>query len=144
MAKYIKPTLKTKFHIDFEWWQAEGHNLRQYLLEHICLQFKDLVEASPEGQTIDWIDSQTGQVFSIDRLWYDIQINCARQPDFIPESLTLTASIFRLFIANNNTPLTPVEMHQQLNKKDASTILGIIGGNNIYKGIRAVTVPVLK
>lgn len=144
MAKYIKPTLKTKFHIDFEWWQTEGQNLRNYLLEHVCRQFKDLAEASPEGQTIDWIDPQTGQVFSIDRLWYDIQINCARQPDFIPESLTLTASIFRLFIANNNTPLTPVEIHQQLNKKDAPTILGIIGGNNIYKGIRAVTVPVLK
>jgi hypothetical protein len=142
MAKYIKPTLKTKFHIDFIWWQKQGRNFRRYLLEHVCNECKDIVEAEPEGQTIDWVDPETAQVFTIDWLWYIIHTNCSQQPDFIPPELPLVASVFRLFIANNNTPLTPVEIHQELQKKDATIILRTLGGRTVYKGIRPVTPPV--
>lgn len=144
MPKYVKPTLKTKYHIDFQWWQQNNNNLSSYLLDHVCDQFRDLAEAGSPGQTIDWIDPDTGQVFSIDRLWYDVHINCGQLPDFVPESLPLTASVFRLFIANNNVPLTAVEMSQQLNKKDARTILRTISGHTIYKGIRPATPPISK
>lgn len=88
---------------------------------------------------MDWVDPETGQVFTIDQLWYTLQTQCSQKPDFLPEQLPLTASIFRLFIANNNTPLTPVEIHQYLHKKDARTILRTIGGRTIYQGIRPVT-----
>ncbi len=32
MSKYVKPTLETKFHIDFNWWQKMG-NWEDMLLE---------------------------------------------------------------------------------------------------------------
>ena len=144
MAKYVKPTKTTKFHIDFNWWKQKGRNLRSYLLEHLCDDYRNLADADTESKTIDWVDPDTGQVFAVDRLWYTIRSHCSQNPDFIPDNLTLTASIFRLFIANNNTPLTPAEMHQQLRRKTPILILRTIGGHTIYKGIRPATVPVNK
>jgi len=144
MAKYVKPTKLTKFHIDFNWWQQKGRNLRSYLLEHLCDDCRDLVEADLEVKTMDWIDPDTGQVYTLDRLWHVIRSHCSQNPEFISGNLTLTASIFRLFVANNNTPISPVEMHQQLNRKDPKLILRTVGGRTIYKGIRPATVPVNK
>ncbi len=142
MARYVKPTLQTKFHIDFGWWKKKGQNLRRHLLEHACPECKAVFEAETESKPVDWIDPETGQVFAVDPLWYAIHTHCSQDPSFLDENLALTAAVFRLFLANNNTPLTPVEMHQQLHKKDARTILRTIGGHNIYKGIRPVTIPV--
>jgi len=136
MAKYIKPTLKTKFHIDFNWWLQPGKNLRRYLLAHSCDAVKTMVDENPEPQTMDWVDPETGQVFEIDQLWHVIRRHCADEPDFVPDTLPLTESIFRLFLMNDNTPLTPVEMEQLLGKRDARTILRTIGGRRVYEGIR--------
>lgn len=111
-------------------------------MEHACPECREKFEAEPEAKPVDWIDPETGQVFSIDSLWYDIHAHCSQTSSFLDENLALTAAVFRLFLANNNTPLTPVEMHQQLQKKDARTILRTIGGHKVYKGIRPVTIPV--
>lgn len=143
MAKYIKPTLKTKYHIDFNWWQKPGKNFHRYLMGHACEDVRALVAENPEVQVMDWVDPETGQVFIIDQLWHHLQTDCVPSPEFIPETLALTESIVRLFIANDNTPLTPVEIAQALGgKKDARTILRTIGGKRIYEGIRPVVPPV--
>jgi len=31
MKKWLKPTVDTKFRIDFRWWEKENRNLRLYL-----------------------------------------------------------------------------------------------------------------
>lgn len=143
MAKYIKPTLKTKYHIDFNWWQQPGKNFRRYLMGHADESVKALVAENPDVQIMDWVDPETGEVFLVDQLWYIIQTECASQTDFFPETLALTESIFRLFIANDNTPLTSVEMEIALvGKKNARTILRTIGGKRVYEGIRPVVSPV--
>ena len=142
MAKYIKPTLRTKFHIDFQWWADEGRNFRRALLDQLCAECREAVENDPEPRTMDWIDPDTAQVFTIDQLWHILHTQCAQKPDFLDEDLALTASVFRLFIANDNKPLTSSEIHQQLRKKSAHTILRTIGGRRIYKGIRSV-IPLL-
>lgn len=142
MAKYVKPTLNTKFHIDFQWWAKKNNNLRSHLMEHACLTCREMVEADPDPKYMDWVDPETGQIHHIDQLWHLVRAQCSEEADFIPENLTLIAAIFRLFIANNNTPLTPVEIHHHLQKKDARLILRTIGGRTVYKGIRPVTPPV--
>ncbi len=136
MTKYVKPTLKTKFHIDFSWWNQGGKNLHRYLLSHTCAECAALVEQNPDVQTIDWVDPETGQVFAIDRLWHTINTHCSKTAGFIPETLPLAETIFRLFIANDNTPLTPIEIQQKIQKKDSKTILRTIGRHIIYRGIR--------
>lgn len=142
MAKYVKPSLDTKFHIDFTWWQKKGQNLRAQLQSHACASAKELYQQAGDDTTFDWIDPQTGEVFQIDLLWHLVHTHCSQQPDFIDEMTPLTTAIFRTFIANNNTPLSPVELHQKLQKKTPDLILRTVGRRRIYNGIRPVTSPV--
>lgn len=138
MAKYVKPTLDTKFHIDFAWWQKKGQNLKVHLQSQACLKAKKLYEEYDQDQTFDWINPETGEVFQIDILWYLIYTHCSQEPDFIDDLTPLTTAIFRTFIANNNTPLTPIEIHERLHKKSPELILRTIGRHQVYKGIRPV------
>jgi hypothetical protein len=143
MARYIKPTLDTKFHIDFDWWQQQGQNLRVYLYTHLCPECRvKYADSSPEK--IDWVSPDVGEVRQVDFLWHVIRTHCSQQPDYITDQTPLTASVFRIFLANDNTPLIPAELHQALGRKSPSLILRTIGGRQIYKGIRPVSMPVLK
>ena len=137
MAKYIKPTLDTKFHIDFSWWQKKGQNLRAYLQSHACPACQEVAEANKD-QKFDWVSFETGEVFQIDMLWHLIAMHCYEDPTFFDNRVPLTSAIFRTFILNNNTPLTPVEIHQKIHKKTPETILRTIGRRQVYKGIKPI------
>jgi hypothetical protein len=137
MAKYIKPTLDTPFHIDFAWWQEKSNNLRGFLQGHVCTNATELL-AENEGRTFDWVDPAPGEVFTIDLAWHIIYQRCQNDPDFFDPRIPLTTAIFRAFIANNNKPLTPVEIFEKIQKKNPEMILGTIGSRQIYKGIKPV------
>ena len=137
MAKYIKPTLETKFHIDFSWWQKEGQNLRAFLLSHACESCQEFVNGQP--QTFDWISPVTGEVFQIDTLWHIIHTHCSQDPTYLDKRIPLTSAIFRAFIITDNTPLTAIEVHQKVMKKTPELILRTIGRRQVYKGIKPVT-----
>ena len=142
MAKYIKPTLKTKFYIDFNWWAQDEGSFHRTLIDQLCDECRATVGDTPEPRPMDWVDPETGQVFTIDQLWHVLHTQCAHKPDFLSDALPITSAVFRLFIANNNTPLSAPEIHQHLHRKSANTILRTIGGVKTYKGIRA-KVPLL-
>lgn len=143
MAKYIKPTLQTKFHIDFSWWQDDSRKFHRTLLDQLCKEGRSLIENENEIKTMDWIDPVTAQVFTVDQLWHITRMQCSHKPDFLTDQLPLITGAFRIFIANNNTPLTPVEMHQLMPKRPANTILRTISSKGkVYQGIRPV-VPVV-
>jgi hypothetical protein len=142
MPKYVKPTLQTKFHIDFNWWSENLRNFHSVLLDSLCDDCRDLVDLDADAQLMDWVDPETAQVFLIDQLWHIIQVHCSQDAEFVSDQLPLATAIFRLFIANNNTPLTPVEIHQHIRKRDAGLILRTIAGRQVYRGIRAV-VPLI-
>ena len=135
MAKFVRTTIDTKFHIDFSWWQQKGQNLRSFLLSHTCPDCQRMAEDS-QNQTFDWISPETGEVYNIDILWHIIQTHCQDDPDFIDSRIPLTSAIFRVFILNNNTPLSPLELHEKIDKKSPDMILRTIGKRQIYKGIR--------
>ena len=138
MAKYVKPTLDTKFHIDFYWWQKQEQQLKIHLRSHACHECLEHYQKD-QNQTFDWIDPETGEVFQLDLLWYHINSHCSQNPDFVEEHMPLTTAIFRAFIANNNTPLSPSEIYEQVQQKSPSLILRTIGGHKVYNGIRPVT-----
>ncbi|MBN1995625.1 MAG: hypothetical protein JW953_23255 [Anaerolineae bacterium] len=141
MARYVKPTLDTKFHIDFSWWQKQDQKLKIHLQSHACPECQKKYQTLNQ-QTFDWIDPETGEVFELDILWHLIYTHCSQQPDFIEEYMPLTTAIFRAFIAKNNTPLTPSEIHETIRQKSPSLILRTIGGHKIYQGIRPVMMSV--
>jgi hypothetical protein len=129
MAQYIKPTIETKFHIDFDWWRQQGRDLGVHLRMLLCSEDSATYANSP-AREIDWVSPDTGEVKRVDALWEVVRGHCSRQPEFITDHTPLTAAIFRAFVANDNTPLTPVELH--------------IAGSQVYQGIKPVTMPVRK
>ena len=137
MAKYVKPTLETKFHVDFSWWHEKGENLRAFLQGHTCTGCEEMTQDA-QDQPFDWIDPETGQVSQIDILWHVIHTQCQDDPEFFDSRVPLTSAIFRAFIANNNMPLTAVEIHERIQKKTPDLILRTIGKRIVYKGIKPV------
>jgi hypothetical protein len=68
---FIKPTLDTRFHIDYDWWQrSSGEDLRIYLLSHLQPDQRSRLEQSSDGndQKVDYIDPETGEVFQANAL----------------------------------------------------------------------------
>ena len=61
--------------------------------------------------------------------------NAARIGNSLSCAPTLVDSVFRLFLANGNTPLSSTELGEQL-RRDAKTILRTISGIRVYKGLR--------
>jgi hypothetical protein len=133
----VKPQLDTKFHIDYDWWERSREDLRIYLLSHLMPEQRERVSQSEHNHVIDYIDPDTGEVFQLDELQHAIQ-TAANDPNFINEQTSLVDSVFRVFLRNNNTPLTPHELERIIHRP-AETILKTFSGIRIYKGIRPYT-----
>ena len=140
MVRWTKPDLETKFHIDFDWWEREGRDLRVYLQSHLCPECKVTYSNHRGSGEVDWIDPDTAEVTRVDALWQSLRTHCSQRPDFITENIPLTDAVFRVFLANGNAPLSPIELHEILGRYTSEVILRTLGGQRIYQGIR----PVLK
>src|SRR5690606_38282612 len=68
MAKRIKPTLDTRFHIDYEWWERQGGDLRVYLISHLAPEQRELFVDNRDIEEVDWIDPVTAEVTRVDAL----------------------------------------------------------------------------
>jgi hypothetical protein len=126
----------TKFHIDYDWWQTSGRNFRLYLLEQLCDECKQRFATHRETETVDWVNPETGEVIAADALMQCLKSMCAEKPDFIDARVPLTAAVFRIFLINNNTPLSPQELHDIITWKLPDTILSTLSGRTTYLGIR--------
>jgi len=56
MVKWTKPTVDTKFHIDFDWWEEKGHNFRVHLFSNLCKSCQERYKDYQETDLVDWID----------------------------------------------------------------------------------------
>jgi hypothetical protein len=137
-APLVKPTLDTPFHIDYEWWEREGRDLRVYLRSYLCPEHRAVYESHPDVETIDWIDEDTAEVTRVDGLQHTLRVHCSLQPDYITPSTSLIDAVFRIFLANNNKPLTVVELGARI-RRDPDTILRALSGHQVYKGLRPYT-----
>jgi hypothetical protein len=133
-----KPTLDTKYRIDFSWWDRPGsEDLRTYLLSHLLPEQRERLSQSDEDRLVDYIDPETGEVLQLDELGLAIQI-AAEDPNFINPHTSLVDSIFRVFLANGNLAMSPRELAEETGRP-AATILKTLSGGQVYKGIRPVT-----
>ena len=137
MAKWVRPKVDTKFHIDFDWWDEQGHNFRVSLLSHLCTECQERYRDFTEAELVDWIDAETAEVTQVDGLWHSLRTCCSMKPDYVGEHTPLTTGVFRTFLANGNEPLTPEELQERLHRP-ADTILRTIGGFRVYHGIKPV------
>ncbi len=130
----VKPTLRTRFFIDYEWWQRSREDLRIYLLSHIQPTQREQLAGQPEEHLIDYIDPDTGEVFRMNELALAVR-QAAAATNFINPQTSLVDSVFRVFLANNNQPRTPLQLAETTGR-NATTILKTFGSTRIYKGVR--------
>jgi hypothetical protein len=131
----LKPTIQMPFHIDFDWWRANDENWHVALASMLCPEHQEAFATLPEGQMIDWVDPETAEVRQMDGLQHTLIQHCARQPGFLDEHTAVVEAIFRLLLANGNTPMSAEQLGARLNRP-AETILKTIAGGRVYKGIR--------
>lgn len=132
----LKPTLQTPFHIDFDWWRSVDANWHVDLYDMLCPEHQAMfADALAAEKQIDWVDEETAEVRPVDSLQLVLATHCARLPGFVDSRTTLVEAVFRLLLANGNTPMTPEEMSRHLNRP-ADIILKTLSGPRVYKGVR--------
>lgn len=131
-----RPTVDTKFYIDYDWWERSGRNFRLILRDQLCGECRERFANHQNTEDVDWIDPDTGEVHRTDALRECLRTRCANDPDYINERLPVASACFRIFLANNNTPLSPKELNQLLPWKGPDTILRTLRGPKVYLGLR--------
>jgi hypothetical protein len=136
----IKPGNETPFHIDFEWWVKYDNDWRIFMQSYLCSEHQSIFSNFDQDTTIDWIDPKTAEVIQVDGLQHILMTHCAKQPGFITNSTTLVDAVFRVFLSNSNTAMSPVELSKQI-QRPAETILRTLAGPQVYKGLRPCPKP---
>jgi hypothetical protein len=132
---FVKPGLRTSYHIDFDWWKDHDANWRVFLLSYLCPEHQAAFSGAETRTMIDWVDPETAEVHNLDGLQSTLMDHCARLEGFYTEQTALVDAIFRVFLANGNTPLSPMDLSDKIGRP-AETILRTISSPNVYKGIR--------
>jgi hypothetical protein len=133
----LKPTSKTPFHIDFDWWEKNDRDWRVFLRSLLCLEHQQALADLPDDLKIDWIDPRTAEVRPVDGIQHALMNHCALQPEFLNEHTTVVEGVFRLLLVNGNQPMSVADLSKKMGRP-AETILRTLGGTRVYRGLRPV------
>lgn len=139
MTGWKRPSLDTKFHIDNEWWQNSGKDLRVAVRGQLCRDDQARFPDHRNLESVDWVDPETAEVVRADALLQTLRSHCARQPEFVSSGNTAVSNIFRIFLLNGNQPLTPRELARQMPWTSPEVILRTLASGQVYMGIRPAT-----
>jgi len=134
----VRPTVDTRFHIDFGWWEKADRDWEVYLRSHLCEQHKASYADLETSSMVDSVDPATAEVTRVPGILHTVVNHCARLPGYITPQTTLVHAVFRLFLANGNTPLSSTQLGERLGKPPV-TILKTLSSPRVYKGIRPYT-----
>lgn len=137
LARFIKPTLDTPFHIDYSWWDEQGLDLNVQLQQHLTSDLREAYAGQRIGEKIDLVDWATGEVRQVEGLQYLITTRCSKEPGYILQAPTLIEAIFRAFLSNGNHPLTPRAL-APLVGHPSEYVLRMLAGQIVRKGLRPV------
>ena len=133
-----RPTLETRFHIDYDWWERSGQELRLYLLQHLCEEHRhEFAIETPDDVIVDWIDPHNGRVTRVDRLYYTLLTHCSQDPEYVTERTALVDAVFRVLLLAGNLPMNASELAQRTGRSP-EMILRTLSGKTVYKGLRPV------
>lgn len=132
---FVKPSLETPFHVDFDWWQQNDRDWRVYLRSLMCEEHREAFAEWDDESMLDWIDPETAEVKVVDGLQHTLMMHCALEPSFLSERTSMVESVFRLFLINGNKPMSSEEMSEKLGRP-AITILKTLSGMRVYRGLR--------
>jgi hypothetical protein len=131
----VRPTLGTRFHIDYDWWDRADRDLDVYLRSHLCPDHQQSLSGMDATAVFDHVDAETGEVRQVAGIQQILMSHCSRQPGYIGPQSTLVDAVFRILLANGNTPVSSEELGQRLGRPP-QTILRTLSSPRVYKGIR--------
>ena len=139
----LKPSTKTPFHIDFEWWKKSERDWHVFLRTLLCQEHQDAFASVEEGDLVDWIDPLTAEVKPVDGVQHALMSHCALLPEFSGEKTAMVEAVFRTFLVNGNIPMSAEELGKKLGRP-ADTILKTIAGPRVYRGLRPfeISIPI--
>jgi len=137
VARYQRPTVDTRFHIDMRWWEENNLNIRVYMREALCDECRNDFMGVDTGE-IDWVDEQTGEVTRVDGLVHALRTCCSMKPSYITPSTPIIDAVFRTFLANGNRPLSVRELYELLDRRPPEVLLRMLTVGPTYLGIRRV------
>jgi hypothetical protein len=131
----VRPTVQSHFHIDFKWWQDRDRDWRVFLQSLLCPEHQQAFADLPDDHLVDFVDPLTAEVQRVNGLQHILITHCAKLEGFISPHTTLVDAIFRIFLANGNIPMTPLEL-AQFSGRSSDLILRVLTGEQIYRGLR--------
>ena len=137
-SSLVRPSLNTRFHIDYDWWDRAERDLEVYLRSHLCHTHQETYADVDPARKVDHVDPETGEVTRVAGIQHVLISHCAQQPGYLTGQTSLVNAVFRVFLSNGNTPLSPEELGERIGRP-AQMILRTLTGPRVYKGIRPYT-----
>jgi hypothetical protein len=137
-VRALRLTVDTKFHIDLTWWEKQHRDIRVLMRDLLCAECRENVGNLLEPKIVDVVDPDTAEVTRVDAIWEAIRACCSVRQDYITAETPLLDSVFRLFLANGNKPLSVQELYESLDKRPPETILRVLTKGQVYLGIKPV------
>ncbi|MGH2537891.1 MAG: hypothetical protein ACRDHL_10890 [Candidatus Promineifilaceae bacterium] len=128
-----RPTLDTRYHIDFDWWEKAGLDLKAYLLSRLQLPDESALDMGVEQ--VDQVDADTGEVRRLDSFQYAVQRLFDQMPEEFSRQASLVDAVFFALLARGNKPTSVRDLGRETGR-DPQTILRTLSGTRIYQGIR--------
>jgi len=135
-ATHLKrPSLDTKFHIDFDWWDESDLDLKTYLFSRLEIGDESTLDLGVDH--VDLVDPETAEVRQVDGFQFALQTYFSQLPDDFAQQSSLVDAIFFVLLANANKPMSARELAQNV-ARDPDMVLKTISGGRIYQGIRPI------
>lgn len=134
-AHLKRPTLDTKFHIDFDWWDQSDLDLRTFIFSR--LEPGDETSLDVGLEYVDLVDDDTGEVRKVDGFQYTLQSYFSQMPENFAKETSLVDAVFYVLLANANKPMTAQKLAERVGR-DPDILLKTLSGNRIYQGIRPI------
>lgn len=131
----VRPTVDTKFQIDYEWWDRAGRDLDVYLRSHLCEEHQASFAEMDAAAMVDSVHPETAEVARVAGIQHILITHCSQQKEYLTPQTTLVNGVFRVFLANGNIPLSPAELGERLGRPP-QMVLRTLSGRRVYKGIR--------
>ena len=135
-ASHLKrPTLETKFHIDYDWWDSSDLDLRTYLFSRL-----DIGDDSPFDMGVDFVDlvdPDTAEVRQVDGFQFALQTYFSKLPEDFASQSSLVDGVFYVLLANANKPMSANELADKVHR-DPDLVLKTLSGSRIYQGIKPI------
>lgn len=135
--KLFRPTENTRFHIDYSWFDRNGQDVKVLIFKCLTPEQQERLQSSETEALYDYIDENTAEVTQVDPVLHTLRTQNAQDANFITSRTPVAEAAFRVFLINNNQPMTPMELAARMGRKPTE-ILAQLGGRSVYNGIRPV------